>query len=72
MRRRAVVGGAALAAGAVAGHRAANEQTQEPAAEEQPASDEQLATIAKLGELHQSGVLTDEEFAQKKAEVLGS
>jgi Short C-terminal domain len=38
-----------------------------PAAE--PAFDP-LAQLAKLGELHAGGVLTDEEFAAKKAELL--
>ncbi|MBX3636085.1 MAG: SPFH domain-containing protein, partial [Rubrivivax sp.] len=34
-------------------------------------NDELLATLARLGELHAKGVLTDEEFAAKKAELLG-
>ena len=34
-----------------------------------PAEDD---SIAKLKELHQSGVLTDEEFAAQKAKILGS
>jgi hypothetical protein len=29
------------------------------------------ALIAKLGELHRQGVLSEEEFQQKKAELLG-
>jgi hypothetical protein len=28
--------------------------------------------LAELGRLHESGVLTDEEFAQGKAKILGS
>jgi hypothetical protein len=27
--------------------------------------------LAELGKLHESGVLTDEEFAQQKAKILG-
>jgi hypothetical protein len=29
-----------------------------------------LATLDRLGDLHRRGVLTDEEFAAKKAELL--
>jgi hypothetical protein len=35
------------------------------------AMDELMAQLAKLGELNQAGVLTDEEFAAKKADILG-
>ena len=31
-----------------------------------------IAQLKELGELHQSGVLTDEEFAAQKAKILGS
>jgi hypothetical protein len=31
-----------------------------------------IAQLKELGELHQSGVLTDEEFAAQKAKLLGS
>ena len=74
--------------GAVAGHKAAAEQPQQQAGEEQrqsgetaaeqsaaePAStmDEKLARVAQLAELHESGTLTDEEFAEQKAQILGS
>ena len=40
-----------------------------PAAAAQPDLMDQLQ---KLGELHASGVLTDEEFAAQKARILGS
>jgi len=36
----------------------------------QPAAGELLATLEKLGELHAKGVLTDQEFSAKKAELL--
>ena len=36
-----------------------------------PESD-MLDQLAKLGQLHESGVLTDEEFAASKAKVLGT
>ena len=35
-------------------------------------ADDQLARLQKLGELHASGVLTDAEFAEQKAKLLGS
>lgn len=33
--------------------------------------DDMFAQLEKLGQLHDAGVLTDEEFAQQKARVLG-
>ena len=78
MRRRAVVG-AAVVGSAVAANRhnpaadqgQQNEQEQQPVPAE-PATDDKFDTLAKLAELHQSGALTDEEFAQQKAQILGS
>lgn len=53
----------------------AEQEQQQPAASEQapaaPAADP-IAQLKELGELHQSGVLTDEEFATQKAKLLGS
>ncbi len=86
-RRRTalVVGGAAYAAGR--NRRGQEEQpppeeTQEPIAEEQysavppaPApsqSGPDLDGLEKLGDLHEKGILTDEEFAAAKAKILGS
>jgi len=45
-----------------------------PAATEPPAADEdsRLHRLERLAELHQKGVLTDEEFAAEKARVLGN
>lgn len=37
----------------------------------EPAADP-IEKLKQLGELHQSGVLTDEEFATQKAKLLGS
>ncbi len=48
-----------------------------PAAYEQPAPpaaesmDDKIAQLKQLGELHEAGVLTDEEFAAQKAKLLG-
>ena len=36
-----------------------------------PATDDVIAQIEKLSALHQSGALTDEEFAAAKAKLLG-
>lgn len=50
-------------------------QTQAPAAPEPAAASagsDMIAQLKELGELHQSGVLTDEEFAAQKAKILGS
>lgn len=37
----------------------------------QEAADDPVAQIQKLGELRDQGLLTDEEFAAKKAQILG-
>jgi hypothetical protein len=83
-----VVGGAVVGSAAAANkNKAAAEQAQQQRQEEQQQSvaaaagqpaveaqtmDEKLATVAKLAELHKAGTLTDEEFAQQKAQILGS
>ena len=36
------------------------------------APSEALDKLSKLADLHKAGVLTDEEFAAKKAQLLGS
>ncbi|MGY1710837.1 SHOCT domain-containing protein [Geodermatophilus sp. SYSU D00758] len=35
-------------------------------------TDARLAQLRELGQLHEAGVLTDEEFAQQKSRILGS
>lgn len=77
--RTAVVAGTATA---VSG-RVARRQNQRWAQQEQPAEYQQapaappqaaedpIAKLKELGELHESGVLTDEEFAAQKAKLLG-
>jgi hypothetical protein len=37
-----------------------------------PAEDPTMAKLKELGELHNQGILTDEEFAAEKARLLGS
>lgn len=58
------------------GHHAAPVASTPPAATtpvQPPASagDDPVALLARLGQLRDAGVLTDEEFASKKAEILG-
>ena len=36
-----------------------------------PAEDDMISQLKQLAELHDSGVLTDEEFAAQKAKLLG-
>ncbi len=78
-RRRGLIAGAAIGAG-VAHHRARKEQEE---ADYQAGQDEQDETqyapppvdpadqIEHLAKLHESGALTDEEFAAAKSKALG-
>jgi len=81
MARTAVVAGTATAvSGRVARRQqsrwAAQEQQQAPAqAPVEPAAapaqeEDPMEKLKQLGELHESGVLTDEEFAAAKAKIL--
>ncbi len=42
-----------------------------PAAPPAPAAADPVAQLQQLAQLHQSGALSDEEFAQAKARILG-
>ena len=78
--RTAVIAGTASAVGGRVQHRqqekyAAQDQPQQvqyveapPAA---PAADDSVAQLEQLADLHSKGILTDEEFAAKKAQILG-
>ena len=46
-------------------------QAPAPAAAPTSAMDDQTAQLTQLAELHAQGVLTDEEFAAKKKQILG-
>jgi hypothetical protein len=72
-RRRGLIAGAAAGA-AVAHHRGKGEEEQPPEDQTQyaPAPADPADQIEHLGQLHASGVLTDEEFASAKAKILGS
>jgi hypothetical protein len=50
---------------------AAQQAAPPPAAAAEPEGDP-MEQLAKLGELHSSGVLTDEEFAVAKAKILNA
>jgi hypothetical protein len=80
--RTAVVAGTATAVSGRVSRRQQNRWAQQDEAayqEEQPAPAPQQAApepdpieqLKQLGELHQQGVLTDEEFAAQKAKLLG-
>jgi len=82
--RTAVVAGTATAVSNRVSRRQANrwagqeEQQQQqyapppaPAAPAESGEDDMLAQLEKLGKLHDSGVLTDEEFSAQKAKLLG-
>jgi Short C-terminal domain len=81
--RTAVIAGTASAVGGRVQHRqqekyAAQDQPQQvqyveapPAAPAAPSADDQMEQLEKLGDLHAKGILTDEEFAAKKAQILG-
>jgi hypothetical protein len=76
MARTAVVAGTATAVSNNVSRRQANRWANEEAqqAPQQTApvdSNDQMQQLEKLGQLHDSGVLTDEEFAAKKAQILG-
>ena len=78
--RTAVIAGTASAVGGRVQHRqqekyAAQDQPQQaqtveapPAA---PAAEDDVAQLEQLADLHSKGILTDEEFAAKKAQILG-
>jgi hypothetical protein len=84
LRRRPVarlaVGTAVVAgtAGAVSRHQA-NKQEQQAAAQAPPEApaeaptpaEDPYAQLEKLGQLHEQGILTDEEFAAEKKKILG-
>ena len=79
-RRLAAAGGAALAAKKHRDNKLAGEQKDSPSQAEPtdpaPAASggvtaDTTERLKELGQLHEQGVLTDEEFASEKAKVLG-
>ena len=81
--RTAVIAGTATAVSNRVSRRQANkwaEQDQQQYAQQAPppapapaapAGDDMISELKQLAELHDSGVLTDEEFAAQKAKLLG-
>ena len=85
-RRRPLLRAAAIGGGAyMFGKRRAEEEQAQgysegqqsaaapPAAPQAPTgiTSDDTARLAELGKLHEQGVLTDEEFSQEKAKILG-
>jgi hypothetical protein len=76
-RTAVVVGTATAVSGRVANRQAQKNAPAEPqtqyveAPAAAPSEDDQLEQLEKLGDLHTKGILTDEEFAAKKAQILG-
>jgi hypothetical protein len=75
LARAAVVGGVAYHAGKRrAENQAYAEESayQEGLAEAQSVSDEDISHLKKLAELKEQGVITEAEFEEQKAKILGS
>jgi Short C-terminal domain len=86
MRTAAIVGTASVVSGSVQHHQQQKYANQEAEAQQQayeqqaaaappppPAASggSDLDELTKLAQLHEQGILTDEEFAAKKAQILG-
>jgi len=84
LRTAAVVGTATAVAGGVRHHQDQRYAEQDAAAAQQYAPPPQqyapppaeappddMAELTKLAQLHSQGILTDEEFSAKKAQILG-
>ncbi|TAH33455.1 SHOCT domain-containing protein [Candidatus Saccharibacteria bacterium] len=83
MARTAVIAGTATAVSNGVSRRQYNrwesqaeqQQAQAQAAAPQqaaaPSTDDQMAQLQQLGQLHEQGILTDEEFTAKKQQILG-
>ena len=84
LRTAAIVGTASAVSGSVQHHQqqkyAAQDQAQyeqqaaaaaPPPASEGQAAPDVSAELTQLAQLHEQGILTDEEFSAKKAQILG-
>jgi hypothetical protein len=77
MARTAVVAGTATAVSNRVSRRQASRWAEqdamayEPPPTAAPAGPDPIEQLKQLGQLHQQGVLTDEEFAAQKARLLG-
>jgi len=72
--RTAVVAGTATAVSNRVSRRQAERWAgqEQPQAYEPPPQADPIAKLKELGELHASGVLTDDEFAAQKAKILNA
>jgi hypothetical protein len=82
LRTAAIVGTASAVGGAVSHHQQQKyaaqdaeaqpqQQYAEPAPAAAPAAPDMTTELTQLAQLHSQGILTDEEFAAKKAQLLG-
>ena len=79
LRTAAVVGTATVVSGAVSHHQQEKYAAQDAAAQPEyvqapaaaPAEPDITTELTQLAQLHTQGILTDEEFAAKKAQLLG-
>jgi len=82
LRTAAVVGTASVVAGSVSHHQQQKYAAQDAAAQQQDAAaapppaapqgePDITAELTQLAQLHTQGILTDEEFSAKKAQLLG-
>lgn len=74
-RTAVIAGTATVVTGAVAGsmHRSAQQKAAAQQAAPTPVlTDDKIAQLQKLVELQQTGILSDEEFANLKAQILAS
>ena len=79
LRTAAIVGTASAVGGAVSHHQqqkyAAQDAAQQPAPQyveaPAPAQPDVTTELTQLAQLHSQGILTDEEFSAKKAQLLG-
>jgi len=82
--RTAVIAGTASAVGGRVQHRQQEKYAAQQPQEQQvqyvevpaqaapaPAADDSYAQLEQLADLHAKGILTDEEFAAKKSQILG-
>ena len=81
--RTAVIAGTATSVSNRVSRRQANRWSQQDAAQEPayqepayqepppPAAPDPIEQLKQLGALHEQGILTDEEFAEQKAKILG-
>ena len=67
-RRRGLIVGAAVGSAAA---RRSNDNAQQDQPAQSAAQDDKISQLEKLAELKEKGILTDAEFEQQKAAILG-